>query len=158
MQIPDAGGGWCSILTAVDRAASRYNGGYSPLQRLGACGYFLSDVRRLESLDVRRCFDLHLEGDLGKRCRQRMKRLKLPHDSVSDVPWPNWDGRDPFGPDAYFDDYEYNYYQDGEDYFSSEEDEDDEDVLSEDDEDVLSEEGDDDEGVLSEEDEDENVD
>ncbi|XP_042068423.1 putative F-box/LRR-repeat protein 23 [Salvia splendens] len=35
---------------------------------------------RLESLDVRRCFDLHLEGDLGKRCRERMKVLKLPHD------------------------------------------------------------------------------
>ncbi|KAG6419603.1 hypothetical protein SASPL_121825 [Salvia splendens] len=74
-------------------------------------------------------------------------------EAFSDVPWPNWDGRDPFGPDAYFDVYKYDYYQDGEDYFSGEEDEDDEDVLSEeddDDEEVLSEE----DGDLSEEDND----
>ncbi|KAG6416177.1 hypothetical protein SASPL_123601 [Salvia splendens] len=83
---------------------------------------------RLESLDVRRCFDLHLEGDLGKRCRERMKQyLKLPHDSVSDVPWPKWDGRDPFGLDAYFYDCAYDYYRDGEDYYETEVNEDDED-------------------------------
>lgn len=36
MQMPDAGGGCFSILTAVDRASSRYNGGYSPEARGGA--------------------------------------------------------------------------------------------------------------------------
>ncbi|KAG6416681.1 hypothetical protein SASPL_124116 [Salvia splendens] len=33
---------------------------------------------RLESLDIRRCFDLDLEGDLGKRCRQKLNILNSP--------------------------------------------------------------------------------
>ncbi|XP_041993850.1 putative F-box/LRR-repeat protein 23 [Salvia splendens] len=49
----------------------------------------LDGCPHLESLDIRRCFDLDLQGDLGKRCRQQIKHLKLPNDSISDVPWPN---------------------------------------------------------------------
>ena len=70
----------------------------------------LNGCPHLESLDVRRCFDLDLEGDLGKRCREQIKYLKLPDDSVSDIPWPNCDGGDPFGTSAYsFEDYVYDY-------------------------------------------------
>ncbi|KAG6416583.1 hypothetical protein SASPL_124016 [Salvia splendens] len=66
----------------------------------------------LESLDIRQCFDLDLQGDLGKRCRQQIKYLKLPNDSVSDVPWPNCDGGDPFGTSAFKVEYhEYDYYK-----------------------------------------------
>ncbi|KAL1566591.1 putative F-box/LRR-repeat protein 9 [Salvia divinorum] len=70
----------------------------------------LNRCPRLESLDIRRCFDLDLQGDLGKRCRQQIKYLKLPNDSVCDVPWPNCDGGDPFSTSAFCSEhYEYNY-------------------------------------------------
>ncbi|KAJ0805302.1 putative F-box domain, leucine-rich repeat domain superfamily, F-box-like domain superfamily [Helianthus annuus] len=36
----------------------------------------------LESLDLRRCTKLDLNGDLGKRCYQQIKYLKLPHHSL----------------------------------------------------------------------------
>ncbi|XP_076897373.1 putative F-box/LRR-repeat protein 9 [Bidens hawaiensis] len=36
----------------------------------------------LESLDLRRCLGLDLNGDLGKRCSQHIKSLKLPHHFV----------------------------------------------------------------------------
>ncbi|KAL1560363.1 F-box protein SKIP19-like [Salvia divinorum] len=65
---------------------------------------------RLGSLDIRRCFDLDLKGDLGKRCCQQIKHLKLPNDSVSDVPGPNCDGGDPFSTSAFcFEHYVYDY-------------------------------------------------
>ncbi|XP_042023318.1 putative F-box/LRR-repeat protein 9 isoform X1 [Salvia splendens] len=72
----------------------------------------LDGCPRLESLDIRRCFDLDLHGDLGKRCRQQIKYLKLPTDSVSDVPWPNCDSGDPFSTSAFcFEHYEYDFYK-----------------------------------------------
>ncbi|KAK9065012.1 hypothetical protein SSX86_016395 [Deinandra increscens subsp. villosa] len=40
----------------------------------------------LESLDLRRCFYLDLKGDLGKRCSQQIKDLKLPHDPHEEHP------------------------------------------------------------------------
>ncbi|KAL6135596.1 hypothetical protein ACLB2K_067823 [Fragaria x ananassa] len=36
----------------------------------------------LESLDLRRCVNLKVEGDLKRRCFQEIKRLRLPHDST----------------------------------------------------------------------------
>ncbi|XP_057763923.1 F-box protein SKIP19-like [Salvia miltiorrhiza] len=47
----------------------------------------LDGCPRLESLDIRQCFGLDLRGDLGKRCREQIKDLRLPNDSVSDVSW-----------------------------------------------------------------------
>jgi hypothetical protein len=38
----------------------------------------------LESLDLRRCFNLTPAGDLGRRCAQRIKHLRLPYDSTDD--------------------------------------------------------------------------
>ncbi|XP_009800144.1 F-box protein SKIP19 [Nicotiana tabacum] len=43
----------------------------------------LDGCRRLESLDLRHCYSIDLEGDLGKRCRQQIKDLKCPRDSTS---------------------------------------------------------------------------
>ncbi|XP_057763928.1 putative F-box/LRR-repeat protein 23 [Salvia miltiorrhiza] len=51
----------------------------------------LDGCPRLESLDIRQCFDLDLGGDLGKRCREQIKDLRLPNDSVSDISWLVWE-------------------------------------------------------------------
>ncbi|XP_057763926.1 putative F-box/LRR-repeat protein 23 [Salvia miltiorrhiza] len=37
----------------------------------------LDGCPRLESLDIRQCFGLDLEGDLGKRCREQIKDMRL---------------------------------------------------------------------------------
>ncbi|XP_076931341.1 putative F-box protein At4g05475, partial [Bidens hawaiensis] len=62
----------------------------------------------LESLDLRRCpfLDLSVSGDLGKRCLQQIKHLKLPHHSVEGYPHAD----DLL--DDYEDDYERGYYYD----------------------------------------------
>ncbi|CAH1445289.1 unnamed protein product [Lactuca virosa] len=36
----------------------------------------------LESLDLRQCMYINLKGDMGKRCSENIKYLKLPEDSV----------------------------------------------------------------------------
>lgn len=41
----------------------------------------------LESLDLRRCFILDLGGALGQRCRDKIKYLRLPSDSLGDYEW-----------------------------------------------------------------------
>ncbi|XP_071698652.1 F-box protein SKIP19-like [Rutidosis leptorrhynchoides] len=38
----------------------------------------------LESLDIRRCFNLNLAGDLGKLCVERVKDFKHPNESTKD--------------------------------------------------------------------------
>ncbi|KAL1555767.1 putative F-box/LRR-repeat protein 23 [Salvia divinorum] len=45
----------------------------------------LNGCPRLESLDLRSCYGLDLEGALGKRCSDRIKHLRLPSDSTSDI-------------------------------------------------------------------------
>ncbi|XP_059440207.1 putative F-box/LRR-repeat protein 23 [Corylus avellana] len=44
----------------------------------------LDGCPHLESLDLRRCKDLTLEGNLGRRCAEQIKDLRLPHDSIDD--------------------------------------------------------------------------
>ncbi|KAK1375551.1 putative F-box/LRR-repeat protein 23 [Heracleum sosnowskyi] len=44
----------------------------------------LDGCPQLESLDLRRCFYLNLDGSFGKLCKERIKNLKLPCDSVKD--------------------------------------------------------------------------
>ncbi|XP_009600335.2 F-box protein SKIP19-like [Nicotiana tabacum] len=48
----------------------------------GLCA-ILDGCPQLESLDLRHCYSIDLEGDLGKRCRQQIKNLKRPRDSTS---------------------------------------------------------------------------
>lgn len=92
----------------------------------------------LESLDLRRCSGLDLQGALGKRCSEQIKDLRLPSDSISDIDWLiqasesdyDWDdngspnsGKSNFSDFFYgdFDDsvYDYDCYDaiDGYDYF-----------------------------------------
>ncbi|CAK9321243.1 unnamed protein product [Citrullus colocynthis] len=61
------------------------------LQQLQICGNGLTNMGLqaildgcpdLESLDLRGCFNLYLEGELEKRCAESIKVLYLPHDST----------------------------------------------------------------------------
>ncbi|VYS61748.1 unnamed protein product [Arabidopsis thaliana] len=40
-----------------------------------------------EHLDVRKCFNINLVGNLEKRCLKRIKELRRPHDSTADYPY-----------------------------------------------------------------------
>ncbi|KAF3962851.1 hypothetical protein CMV_012691 [Castanea mollissima] len=42
----------------------------------------LDGCPHLESLDLRRCFNVTLSGDLGRRCAERIKSLRHPNDSM----------------------------------------------------------------------------
>ncbi|RZC66152.1 hypothetical protein C5167_009845 [Papaver somniferum] len=44
----------------------------------------LDGCLHLESLDLRQCFNINLEGDLLKSCRDRLIKVKLPNDSTDD--------------------------------------------------------------------------
>ncbi|KAI3971290.1 hypothetical protein MKW92_021767 [Papaver armeniacum] len=44
----------------------------------------LDGCRHLESLDLRQCFNLNLEGDMLKICKERLIKLRLPNDSTDD--------------------------------------------------------------------------
>ncbi|KAI3880497.1 hypothetical protein MKX03_023369, partial [Papaver bracteatum] len=44
----------------------------------------LDGCLHLESLDLRQCFNLNLEADLLKSCRERLIKLRLPDDSTDD--------------------------------------------------------------------------
>lgn len=47
----------------------------------------LDNCRHLETLDLCACFNLDLEGDLGKKCYDQTKDLKLPNDSLEGFPY-----------------------------------------------------------------------
>ncbi|PON71646.1 F-box domain containing protein [Parasponia andersonii] len=44
----------------------------------------LDGCPNLESLDLRRCLNIDLKGNLGKRCAEQIKHLWLPGDSIKD--------------------------------------------------------------------------
>ncbi|MCD7460165.1 hypothetical protein HAX54_042974 [Datura stramonium] len=44
----------------------------------------LNGCPHLESLDLRRCLNVHLGGDVGKRCSQQIKYLRHPQDPTED--------------------------------------------------------------------------
>jgi hypothetical protein len=50
----------------------------------------LDGCPHLESLDIRQCFNLTLAGDLGRRCAQQIKHLRLPGDSIVDHEFIIW--------------------------------------------------------------------
>lgn len=47
----------------------------------------LDGCPHLESLDIRRCFNVNLVGTLGKRCKEQIKYFRLPHDATDDYPF-----------------------------------------------------------------------
>nr|XP_043636008.1 putative F-box/LRR-repeat protein 23 [Erigeron canadensis] len=47
----------------------------------------LDGCRHLETLDLRNCVSIDLNGDLGKRCFEQIKTLKLPDDSFEGSPY-----------------------------------------------------------------------
>ncbi|OMO59804.1 hypothetical protein COLO4_34054 [Corchorus olitorius] len=64
--------------------------GLNHIQLIGNCltnhglQAILDGCPHLESLDLRKCFHVNLEGDLGKRCAQQIKNLRRPNDSTGD--------------------------------------------------------------------------
>nr|GEW36688.1 hypothetical protein [Tanacetum cinerariifolium] len=46
----------------------------------------LDGCRHLETLDLRGCVNIHLKGDLGKRCSEQIKYLKRPKDPLKGIP------------------------------------------------------------------------
>ncbi|PWA74434.1 RNI-like superfamily protein [Artemisia annua] len=47
----------------------------------------LDGCHHLELLDLRKCFYIDVKTDLGKRCSQQIKYLKLPNDSLDGCPY-----------------------------------------------------------------------
>ncbi|EOA21150.1 hypothetical protein CARUB_v10001497mg [Capsella rubella] len=47
----------------------------------------LDNCPSLEHLDLRRCFNVNLVGDLQKRCSERVKVVRRPNDSTHDYPF-----------------------------------------------------------------------
>ncbi|XP_028759197.1 F-box protein SKIP19 [Neltuma alba] len=81
----------------------------------------LDGCPRLESLDLRQCFNINMEGALGKRCAEQLKDLRRPNDPTDDYPFDatipdggSFDEDYPLGiSDTDFlsdDDYEYDFY------------------------------------------------
>ncbi|XP_027087757.2 F-box protein SKIP19-like [Coffea arabica] len=68
----------------------------------------LDNCAKLESLDLRKCYYVNLDGDLGKRCSQEITHLRLPNDSTADYEF-----------DEELDDCEGLHYSDSFDVYSS---------------------------------------
>ncbi|KAI9122507.1 hypothetical protein K1719_006347 [Acacia pycnantha] len=98
------------------------------LTNTGLCA-ILDSCSHLESLDLRHCFNLNLEGPLGKRCTEQIKDLRHPNDPTNDYPFDatmrhseSFDEDYPLGiSDTDFlsdDDYQYDFYafSDGSDF------------------------------------------
>ncbi|KAF2317847.1 hypothetical protein GH714_041163 [Hevea brasiliensis] len=47
----------------------------------------LDGCPHLESLDLRQCFNVNMDGHLGKRCIERIKDLRHPYDPTDDYPF-----------------------------------------------------------------------
>ncbi|KAL8251285.1 hypothetical protein R6Q59_034978 [Mikania micrantha] len=98
--------------------------GLTHLELIGNCmeniglQAILDGCCHLESLDLRRCLFVDLEGDLGKRCLQQIKHLKLPHESLEGYPhaYDAYDALDDSEDDwrEYYEDPEYHGYFDSE--------------------------------------------
>ncbi|CAI9111965.1 OLC1v1012321C1 [Oldenlandia corymbosa var. corymbosa] len=57
----------------------------------------LDGCTHLESLDLRGCLRVDLEGDIGKRCSQQLKCVRQPNDSIEDLEMYNPGAFDDYG-------------------------------------------------------------
>ncbi|XP_022006271.1 putative F-box/LRR-repeat protein 23 isoform X1 [Helianthus annuus] len=62
----------------------------------------LDNCHHLETLDLRECLYIDLEGDLGKQCSKQIKYLKLPNDSLEDYPYIYLTESEYFNDDYYY--------------------------------------------------------
>ncbi|GAA0171781.1 hypothetical protein LIER_25738 [Lithospermum erythrorhizon] len=75
----------------------------------------LNGCPKLESLDLRQCCNLRIEGELGKRCAQQIKILRRPHDPINDYEWlaESADSDDEYDYDEYdYDEYDSDDWED----------------------------------------------
>ncbi|CAI9100734.1 OLC1v1037896C1 [Oldenlandia corymbosa var. corymbosa] len=79
----------------------------------------LDGCTHLELLDLRGCLGVNLEGDIGMRCSQQVKCVKLPKESISDLEMYDSDAfedyRSLFSGHDFMSDYEEEYFHDYED-------------------------------------------
>lgn len=111
-------------------AIAKYMPGLRHLQLIGnemtndGLVALLDGCPHLESLDIRRCFNVNLVGTLGKRCKEQIKYFRLPHDATDDYPFQTSECDDygsPVEDDAdesdLMSDYGYDYdYEDYDDF------------------------------------------
>ncbi|KAI3513543.1 hypothetical protein L1887_20879 [Cichorium endivia] len=71
----------------------------------------------LESLDLRQCLYLDLKGDLGKKCLEKIKCVKLPNDSLEGLPFGLRCDDDMLLEDFVSGDSDYDYDYDYDEYF-----------------------------------------
>ncbi|OIV89186.1 hypothetical protein TanjilG_25392 [Lupinus angustifolius] len=87
----------------------------------------LDGCPHLESLDLRRCFNVNLGGSLGRRCAEQIKDLRIPNAPTDDYPYDaEFDTDESFDDDYSYgmsdidilsdDEYEYYGFSDGSDY------------------------------------------
>lgn len=94
----------------------------------GLCA-ILDGCPHLESLDLRHCYSIDLEGDLGTRCRQQIIDLKCPNDctdgyefsaQICDCHPANAESDLDLSDDYDYDDYDYDYHDfEYDDYFNN---------------------------------------
>ncbi|CAE6137728.1 unnamed protein product [Arabidopsis arenosa] len=75
----------------------------------------LDSCLTLEHLDLRRCFNVNLIGDLQKRCSERVKVVRHPNDSTHDIDIGSSEDEYPYGfsdIDLMSDDTEFDHYYD----------------------------------------------
>ncbi|KAE7996121.1 hypothetical protein FH972_000869 [Carpinus fangiana] len=70
----------------------------------------LDGCPHLESLDLRRCFDVSFAGNLERRCAEQIKDLRLPHDSTDDYEFSAYCSFDDVSTGgSYFSDFNYDF-------------------------------------------------
>ncbi|OVA13238.1 hypothetical protein BVC80_753g6 [Macleaya cordata] len=114
---------WCSHFEGDDKTLAIATS-MTQLRHLHLFGNMLTDTglraildgcAYLESLDLRRCFNLNLEGDLLKRCVDGIRNLRLPEDSTDDYEF-GTDG-DNNESDGDTDAYEFGVQRDEDDFY-----------------------------------------
>ncbi|KAL2930672.1 F-box protein SKIP19, partial [Bienertia sinuspersici] len=96
--------------------------GLNHLQLIGNCmtnvglKAILDNCPHLQSLDLRACFHVHLNGNLAKRCSEQIKDLRRPYDSTEDYNYLTTDYDSDFD-EIYADEYDDIDFVSDDDYY-----------------------------------------